>query len=534
MFSEMRRRNALRLLMAAGAGPFLPAIGHAAGSETPKRGGTLVFGLPGGDPPSYDLHAGNIHVLIHLLAPHYNGLLKIDSANYPNVVGDLARDWTVSKDATVFTFHLTPGVKFHDGAPLTSEDVKATYERLRDPPPGIVSVRQALFVPIKSIETPDPLTVIFTLSAPSHSMLLVFANPFNAIYRAEKIRADPRFPQTNVLGTGPYRFVQHVEGSLWKGERFADYFKPGRPYLDGFQADLLSGAALTNAIQSGQVLNEFRGLAPSQRDILVKALGNQVEVFEEPWCACMVAAFNTRRAPFDDPRVRRALSLAVDRWAAQAALPKISTLAFAGGFLRPRYDLAATPDDLVKMPGFSRDIEASRAEARQLLKQAGQEKLRFKLHNRTITDPSQVAGIYLIDQWRRIGVEVEHLILNDATWSSNLASGDFDVTVDNQNDPVDEPDYQLARYQSYDLSANRGHYTDKQLDELFARQHDATDKAARYKLLRQFEQRMLSQAYVVPILWLDRIVVLRKVLHGWHMTPSPYVGQDLENVWLAS
>jgi peptide/nickel transport system substrate-binding protein len=530
----IHRREVLQGLGGVGAAALMPNTGWAADDNAVNRGGTLVFGLTGGDPPSYDMHAGNAHVLVHLLQPHYNGLLKIDAANYPNVIGDLAQSWTISDDGLVYTFKLTPGVLFHDGAPLTSEDIKASYDRVRNPPAGVTSVRQGMVQPIKSIDTPDPLTVVFTLSEPSRSMLSIFAHPFNVIYRAEKLKTDPRFPARNVLGTGPYKFVEHIQGSTWKGERFKDYFRKGFPYLDGFQAVLLSGPALTNAIQSGQVMNEFRALAPSQRDILTKALGNQIDVYEQPWCACMVATFNTRRKPFDDPRVRRALSLAIDRWAAQTALPKISTLAFAGGFLRPKYELAATEEDLVKYPGYSKNIEASRAEARRLLKEAGVENLKFKLHNRMITDPSQVAGVYLIDQWRRIGVEVEHLIINDTTWNANLSAGDFDVTIDNQNDAIDEPDYQLPRYLSFEKSSNRAHYTDPELDELYAKQHNMADKAERYKLLRQFEMRMLTQAYTVPILWLDRIIVLRKKLRGWNMTPSPFVGQDLEKLWLAS
>jgi peptide/nickel transport system substrate-binding protein len=530
----VHRREVLHGLAGAGAMLLMPSVGWAADDNAVNRGGTLVFGLTGGDPPNYDMHGGNAHVLAHLLAPHYNGLLKIDSANYPNVIGDLAQSWTISDDGLTYTFKLMPNVKFHDGALLTSEDVKASYDRIRNPPAGVTSVRQGMLQPIKSVETPDPLTVVFTLSEPSRSMLSIFAHPFNAVYRAEKLKADPRFPVRNVLGTGPYKFVEHIQGSTWKGERFNDFFRKGFPYLDGFQAVLLSGPALTNAIQSGQVLNEFRALAPSQRDILTKALGDQITVYEQPWCACMVATFNTRRKPFDDPRVRLALSLAIDRWAAQTALPKISTLAFAGGFLRPKYELAATEEDVVKYPGYSKDIEASRAKARQLLKEAGVSNLKFKLHNRMITDPSQVAGVYLIDQWRRVGVEVEHLILNDTTWSANLSAGDFDATIDNQNDAIDEPDYQLPRYLSFDKSANRAHYTDPELDELYAKQHSTADKAERYRLLRQFETRMLTQAYTVPILWLNRIIVLRKKLRGWNMTPSPFVGQDLEKLWLAS
>jgi peptide/nickel transport system substrate-binding protein len=365
-------------------------------------------------------------------------------------------------------------------------------------------------------------------------MPYVFASPFNVIYSAAKLKSDPTFPQRNVLGTGPFKFVEHLAGSSWKGARFENYFKPGIPYLDGFNALFLSSAALLNAIQSGRVMNEFRGLTTAQRDQLVHALGDKVEVFEKPWTSTNVVTFNSQRKPFDDPRVRRALSLAIDRWGASRSMPHVSIQAFVGGYLRPGYDLATREDDLVKMPGYSKDIEASRKEARQLLADAGQSNLKFKFHNRNLNDPNVTAAVYLIDQWRQIGVEVEHLPLNDTTWNANISAGDFDATFENQTDPVDEPDLQLARYQSYDISGNRSRYTDRKLDELYAKQKNASSSEDRYKYLAEFQERMLTEAYTVPFLWLDRIIVLPKTIHGWAMTSSPYVGQDLEQVWLST
>jgi peptide/nickel transport system substrate-binding protein len=97
---------------------------------------------------------------------------------------------------------------------------------------------------------------------------------------------------------------------------------------------------------------------------------------------------------------------------------------------------------------------------------------------------------------------------------------------------VDEPTYQLARHLSVDLSSNRGRYTDRAIDELFERQKDETDPKMRYMAVRAFEWRMLEEAYTVPLLWWQRIVVMRSNVKGWGMTPSHLIGQDLETVWL--
>ena len=108
----------------------------ALAQDQPARGGTLVFGINSGDPPTYDCHQSALFPIIHLLTPHYSNLLKIDTVNYPKLIGDLAQSWIVADDARTYTFTLHGNVKFHDGSPFSSEDVKASYDRLRDPPAG--------------------------------------------------------------------------------------------------------------------------------------------------------------------------------------------------------------------------------------------------------------------------------------------------------------------------------------------------------------------------------------------------------------
>ena len=205
---------------------------------------------------------------------------------------------------------------------------------------------------------------------------------------------------------------------------------------------------------------------------------------------------------------------------------------YVGTYLRPGSEFAAREEDLVKMPGFSRDIEASRVEARSLLAAAGVRNLKVRLINRTISNVFTPAGIYIIDQWRQIGVETEHVQANDTLYNNSMNEGTFDVALDFQGDSVDEPTYQLARHLSVDLSQNRGRYTDRAIDELFEKQKDETDPNLRYLGVRAFEQRMLDEAYTVPLLWWQRIVVMRSNVKGWYMTPSHLIGQDLETVWL--
>src|SRR3990170_8510819 len=137
-------------------------VSASAMAQTPKRGGTLVFAASA-EPPNYDCHANTSFAFIHPVRPHYSTLLKFDGPNYPKITGDLATSWKVSNDGLTYTFKLRNNVKFHDGSALTSADIKATYDRIRTPPEGVRSVRQATFADVTSIETPDAQTVVFTL-----------------------------------------------------------------------------------------------------------------------------------------------------------------------------------------------------------------------------------------------------------------------------------------------------------------------------------------------------------------------------------
>src|SRR5690606_23050705 len=179
-----------------------------------------------------------------------------------------------SPDGLTFTFKLRQNVKFHDGSAFSSADIKATYERLRNPPDGVRSIRVESYKDIQSIETPDAHTVVFKLDKPNASMLANFASPWDCVYSAAKLKENPKFPEHNILGTGPFVFVENQAGSHWVGKRFDDYFEKGKPYLDGFRAVFMGGAPMVNALAAGQVLAEFRGHSPANRDRLVKALGD--------------------------------------------------------------------------------------------------------------------------------------------------------------------------------------------------------------------------------------------------------------------
>jgi peptide/nickel transport system substrate-binding protein len=503
-----------------------------ASAQAPKPGGTLNFSVVA-EPPNYDCHASTTFALIHPIAPHYSTLLKFDTAKYPAVVGDLAKSWDVAPDGLTYTFGLHEGIKFHDGSALTSADVKASYERIIAPPTGVVSARQAYYADVAAIETPDASTVVFKMKTAVAGMIDSLASPYNCIYSATKLKADPRFPESNIMGSGAFRFVEHVKGASWEGRRFDDYFRKGLPYLDGYKAFFVKSNGVVPGMLGGQFDAEFRGRNPAELAQLKEKMADKLTVNEGAWVGNLIVIFNTKRKPFDDVRVRQALSLAIDRWGGSVPLSKISILRHVGGVMRPGFDMALPPAELEKLPGYGRDAEASRAQARKLLADAGVTNLTFKLLNRNVAEPYTPAGIYTIDQWKRVGVTATHEQLETKLYVDNVISGNFDVAIEFVNDFMDDPTAQFAKFLTKSASpvGYSGH-EDKKLDEMYETQRRMTDPIKRRAFVHDMERYALTQAYNVPILWFHRIIANNARVKGWNFTPSHYVGQDLVEVWL--
>jgi peptide/nickel transport system substrate-binding protein len=498
----------------------------------PRRGGTLVFAVLV-EPKNYDLVANTSFAFLHPLAPHYSTLLKFDAANYPKIVGDLAQSWSVSQDRRTYTFKLWQNVLFHDGSPLTAADIKATYERIIRPPPGIVSARRADYTAIESVDASDKHTVTFHLNWPDAAILENLASPWNGIYSAARLAEDPHFPDKHVLGTGPFVFVEHVERKYWRGRRWENYFRSDRPYLDAYQAEFMEAAELVPAYKTGRIQAEFRGVSPPQRDALATALGDKIEFADSPWLSELLVVFNTQKPPFDDARVRRALSLAIDRWGAAEKLQETTFLKYVGGLMRPGSSMATPEASLIELPGFGHDIPAARAEAARLLAAAGVRDLHLTLLVRDIAMPHHAGANLLAESWKELGISTIQQRLNISDWQKRVDTRDFDIAQDFQGDYFDDPTIQLTKYVSPDLSSvNFSGATDRFLDALYIGQAMTANPVERTKIIRDFERHALTEAYTVPLLWWNRTVATSARLHGWSVTPSHFIGQDLADVWL--
>ena len=503
-------------------------------AEAPRRGGVLLAVI-GADPPSLDPHQESTFANIQLVAPLYSTLLQIDPYSYPTIIGDVATEWTISTDGLTYAFKIRQGVRFHDGSPLTAADVKATYDKIVFPPEGVLSIRKNAYTAVERIEDPDPSRVVFKLKFPSASLLNNLASPWNVIYPKRYLDRDPNYFKTNVMGSGPFKLKAYTRGATFEGVRNPDYVVRDRPYLDGYKFFISPETSVrAAAIRSGRAHIEFRDLPNAEVEAIKKQLGDKIMVQTTPMTGQFGIAINSTAKPFTDVRVRKALTLGLDRYTAGKVLYGITGLKLVGGLMRPGSEWALPDAELQKLPGFWKDAEKSRAEARRLLAEAGYPNgFKAVLKNRNVKLPYQDFAVFAIQEWRKIGVEVENRPLETAAWfNDGQNTGNFELIVAPTVEYMDDPDQFLGRYVT-GSTQNWGRYSDPGLDDLFARQARALDHTEREKLIREIQKVVLENAYYMPGLWWMRNVVHWAKVKNYVAPPSHYTNQKLQDVWLA-
>jgi peptide/nickel transport system substrate-binding protein len=431
----------------------------------------------------------------------FASLLRYDDEWNPHPY--LAESWEWGDDGLSLTVRLVPNAVFHDGVPITSADVAFSIMTIKANHPF-----QTMFAPVQEVETPDPLTAVFRLSQPHPALLLALSSALSPII-PQHVYGDGQdvasHPANNApVGSGPFRLVEFRPGEQITLERFDDFFIEGRPYLDRMVIRIVRDpSTLVLAMEAGEadMLPYFAESQGIRRLQGVGALGYTTRGFEGIGPIAWLA-FNTRRAPLDDVRVRQAIAFAVDRDFVIRALHRGTSAPQRGPIIEssPFFNPDIEPYDL--------DIDRANA----LLDEAGHPRgtggNRFGLTIDYIpgaAEQQQNVAEYIRSQLRRVGIEVEVRAAPDfPTWAGRVASGEFDMTMDNVfnwGDPV------IGVHRTYLSSnirpviwSNTQGYSNPRVDELLAAAGMELDAERRAALYAEFQQIVADE---VPIYFLN-------------------------------
>lgn len=458
----------------------------------PKRGGTLMIGQDFG-PQEMDPNLSGAWASTNVQELIFNGLLRW-SADM-QLEPDLATSWEISDDALTYTFSLREGVTFHNGKAFGADDVKHTITRIQDP--EFASPRISIYRNIESVEEIDNLTVQFNLSSPIAPLLRNLATiPHGAIVPAN---ASNEEMLTDAPGTGPFRFIEHVLDQEVRLEAFPDYWEEGMPYLDAVTFRLLGDdTSISAALRSESV--HITWLKDPKVAQNVSQSVESIESVEGVSCRYLPILFDLKEAPFNDVRVRRAMSLAIDR----ATVVQIVLGGFGqvGTFLPPS-QLGGYIGDGSDLPYYTRDVE----EAKRLLAEAGYpdglDVPEFKVVAANALDV-QCAQV-MAEQWAEAGIRVTINPMEVGAILQDFSSGNFKMaTVGGVWTP--DPSNESARYHSSSPQGSAYGINDPEVDRLIDAGLAESDPDKRVEIYRELQTRILDQVYVItpyvyPLRW---------------------------------
>jgi len=503
-----------------------------------KQGGTLRY-YHRDNPPTTSIHEEATISTVNPFMAVFNNLVLFDQSKPHNsldtIVPDLAESWAWDETGKHLTFKLRQGVRWHDGKPFTAKDVGCTWDLLLGKAKeGLrLNPRQVWYENVENVRLDGDFSVTFELKERQPSFLALLASGYTPIYPCH---VSPREMRTKPIGTGPFRFAEFKRNESIRLVRNPDYWKKGRPYLDAIEVRIIPS-------RSTRVLAFVAGEFDMTYDIdvtipLLKDVQSQA-----PTAICQMRPtgiysnllVNRDAAPFNDPKLRQALALALDRKSFNDILGQ-GKLSLSGAMQPLPEGSWGMPEDVLKsLPGYSDDMEKRLTEARGIMQGLGygpDKPLKLKVSTRDIADYRDPAVI-LIDQLKKIYIDAELEVIDTTIWHRKLTRGDYSVGLNVTGVGVDDPDVNFVENYTCHSERNYNRYCSPEADKLIAEQSKETDLAKRKALVWQIERR-LAEDVARPVIhymraancWYPHVKGL--VLHE----NSIYNGARYEDVWL--
>ena len=509
-----------------------------AGEPTPKSGGVLRVGLTN-RPPHFDVHQSGTFNNLGAQGCMFDNLIRRDPRDSgKTIIPDLAHSWDISKDGKTYTFMLRKDVQFHDGAELTSADVKATFDRIAKPPAGISIPRSILFSAVSEITAPDKYTVQFKLAEPRpiNFIMSAIASGWNVIVR-KKTLEDNNYNLRKVEvypGTGPFKSLRRVENEIWAMEKNKNYWNKGLPYLDGVEfyhtlpfSPEMGSAILSNRVDYVRVTDPVTA-RKAKATPGITATDYYQSVIQATWV-------NNKKKPLDDPRVRRAMHLVLDKPVLVDVVKDVAPM-MVGGFIYPFSEFATPKDELNKRLGYQADPAAAVKEARALMAAAGhangikgldylvREVATFKLWSQAIQAMLQ----------QTLNIECKLRLVVESVWFDDTKNGNFDLAIGAIVSTLLDPSDYFNAWYGKDGPQNYSFWDNKEFQELALQIDREVDPAKRLALIRKAEAIMEQDPPLLPISWEKINDVWYNYVKGHN--PYEYFGLydvvRLDTVWL--
>jgi peptide/nickel transport system substrate-binding protein len=503
-----------------------------------KTGGVLKISFFD-NPASMSLHEEATGAALRPMMGVFNNLVMFDqhvAQNSPeSIIPDLATAWTWSEDGKELTFPLRHDVKWHDGRPFTAADVKCTWDLLQGTASEKLRVnpRKTWYVNLDRVTTNGDYEVTFHLKRPQPALLSLLASGWSPVYPCH---VSPREMRTHPVGTGPFKFVEFRPNEVVRTARNPDYWKPGRPYLDGIEWHIIQDLATRNLTF---IAGKFDISSP---------YGTTIPLLEEvrqqaPQAVCVVTSTNVSRnlilnrqkPPFDNSELRRAVALSLDRKAFIDILQQ-GQGDIGATMLPPPEGLWGMPAEmLATLPGYDPDVAKNSAEARIIMEKLGygpDKPLALTLSSRNIPAYRQPAVI-LIDQLKQIYIDAELEPVETANWFPKIYRKDYTIAINGTESGVDDPDQQF--YENFVCGAVRNYtgYCNPEVDKLIEQQSAEADRDKRKRLVWEIERRLAEEG-ARPIIFYPRGgTCTQPYVKGLvTMVNSIYNGYRMEDVWL--
>ena len=476
------------------------ALTLAGPASAQKKGGTLRL-YHNDNPPSTSLLEESTIASVTPFAAVFNNLVVFDPfkvhESLDTVIPDLAESWSWDSTNTRLTFKLRQGVKWHDGKPFTAKDVQCTWRMLigkseaqefhRNP-------RKVWYSKLQDVSINGEYEATFELSEPQPSLPVLLASAFSAVYPCHVPQATMR---TKPIGTGPFKFVEFKRGASIRLVRNPDYWKKDRPYLDEITFRMIdSRATRMLAFATGEYDITFPAdvSVSLMRDIKARAPNAICEKITTGTHSNLMV--NRVNPPFDNPEIRKAMSLAIDRKAFNALL--MEGLALIGGAMlpKPAGEWGMPPEMVSSLTGYGTETDKNIAQAQAIMQKLGygeSKPLQIKIQTRNLPTYRD-AAVILADQLKKIYIAGELDILETPQWYARLARKDYTIGLNVTGVIVDDPDGNLVENYSCKSERNYTQYCNADVDRLLSAQSRELDREQRKKIVWEIERLLVDDA----------------------------------------